>query len=281
MSRNLVSVVCFGLAISLTGSIAAGGVSYLDPVGGWAYIYEGGRADPAVSTALDGTWDHMEAAGGSDAWDGSAPGQVGSAGTGSAPGGAGVFTEAGTTFLRMQDCGDPRDAGGGWADPSNRKLTFCRDLGQDAGVNGGTILNDGVTLSFRARIPTTPPLDNYYPDGGSANVAWTTRGYNIHDDGYGGFGIKQGTGGNGVVCFSLAMDGDEGDIPANGLVMNKLNGTAASANVDSYDSGGTVNMLTGFDPHAMARVLDSNCGRYLRWRHPQSHYLEGWQHGQS
>jgi hypothetical protein len=248
MCGKLVYAVCIGFVMSLTGSAAVAGISYAEPLGGWTYIYTGEKAAPAPTAALDGTWDHKEAAGGSDAWDGSAPGQVGSAGTGSAPGGAGVFTEAGTTFLRIQDCGDPRDAGGGWADPSNRKLTLCRDLGQDAGVNGGTILNDGVTLSFRARIPTTPPLDNYYPDGGSANVAWTTRGYNIHDDGYGGFGVKQGTGGNGVVCFSLALDGDEGDIPANGLVMNKLNGTAASANVDSYDSGGTVNILTGFDP---------------------------------
>jgi len=249
MCRKLISVVCFGIAIGLTAPVAVAGVSYTDPAGGWTYIFTGDKVATQFDACLDGTWNHNDAAaGGSDAWDGSAPGQVGSAGTGSAPGGAGVFTEAGTTFLRIQDCGDPRDSGGGWADPSNRKLTFCRDLGRDAGVNGGTILNTGVTLSFRARIPTTPPLDNYYPDGGTANVAWTTRGYNIHDDGYGGFGIKQGTGGDGVVCFSLAMDADEGDIPGNGLVMNKLNGAAASANVDSYDTGGTANMLTGFDP---------------------------------
>ena len=249
MCRKLIGVVCFGLAIGLTASVTVAGVSYTDPLGGWTYIYTGDQAATQFDACLDGTWNHYDAAGGaSDAWDGSAPGQVGSAGTGSAPGGAGVFTEADTTFLRIQDCGDPRDAGGGWADPSNRKLTFCRDLGRDTGVNGGTILNTGVTLSFRARIPTTPPLDNYYPDGGTANVAWTTRGYNIHDSGYGTFGIKQGTGGNGVVCFSLAMDSDEGDIPANGLVMNKLNGAAASGNVDSYDSGGTVNVLTVSDP---------------------------------
>ncbi len=31
-------------------------------------------------------------------------------------------------------------------------------------------------------------------------------------------------------------------------VMNKLNGAAASGDVDSYDSGGTANTLTGFDP---------------------------------
>jgi len=249
MCRKLICLVCFVLTLSLTVGVASAGISYADPLGGWVYIYTGDKAATDATASLDGTWNHMDAAaGGSDAWDGSAPGQVGSAGAGSAPGGAGVFTEDDTTFLRIQDCGDPRDAGGGWADPSNRKETFVHDLGQEAGVNGATILDDGVTLSFRARIPTTPPLDNYYPDGGSANVAWTTRGYNIHDDGYGGFGIKQGTGGNGVICFSLAMDGDEGDISGNGLTMNKRVGTSPSGGVDSYDSGGVENTLLGFDP---------------------------------
>jgi hypothetical protein len=62
------------------------------------------------------------------------------------------------------------------------------------------------------------------------------------------FGIKQGTSGLGIICFSLAMDGDEGDISGDGLTMNKRAGTAVSANVDSYDSGGSENTLLGFDP---------------------------------
>lgn len=247
MYRN--AIYCFGLVfvLGLSAVTAMAGVDYGDPDGGWTYIYTGDEAKPEFAAALDGTWDHKEGSGGSDAWDGSAPGQVGAAGTGSAPGGAGVFTEGDTTFLRLQDCGDPRDAGGGWPEPSNRKLTFGHDLGQDAGVDGSAILNNGVTLSFRARVPTSPPLDAYYPDGGSATQAWTIRGYNIHDDGYGVFGIKQGTGGNGVVCFSLCTPDDEG-VSGTGLVMNKLNGTAATGNVDSYDTGGTENLLKGFDP---------------------------------
>ena len=52
----------------------------------------------------------------------------------------------------------------------------------------------------------------------------------------------------GVISFSLAMDSDEGDISGNGLTMNKKNGTAVTADVDSYDGGGTENTLTGFDP---------------------------------
>jgi hypothetical protein len=232
----------------LTAGVAFGGIDYTEPEGGWAYIYTGDQALSDAAVSLDGTWNHNDAAaGGSDAWDGSAPGDSGTAGTGNAPGGAGVFTEGDTTFLRIQDCGDPRDAGGGWADPSNRKITFAHDMAQEAGVNGLTILNDGVTISFRARIPTTPPLDDYYPDGGSATQAWVTRGYNIHDDGYGVFCVKQGTGAEGMISFSLCMPDDEG-VSGAGLVMNKLNGTAVSADVDSYDAAGTEVLFTGFDP---------------------------------
>ena len=238
----------FAFIIFLAAGAAFGGVDYTDPDGGWAYIYTGDQALPDFDAALDGTWNHYDAgSGGSDAWDGSAPGDTGSAGTGNAPGGAGVFTEGDTTFLRIQDCGDPRDAGGGWADPSNRKETFVHDMAQETGVVGSTILDDGVTISFRARIPTTPPLDDYYPDGGSATEAWVTRGYNIHDDGYGVFCVKQGSGAEGMISFSLCTPDDEG-VSGAGLVMNKLNGTAVTGDVDSYDTAGTEVLFTGFDP---------------------------------
>jgi hypothetical protein len=240
-------LISFSFTIFLAVGAAFGGVDYTDPDGGWAYIYNGDQALPDFDAALDGTWDHFDAgSGGSDAWDGSAPGQVGSAGTGSAPGGAGVFTEGDTTFLRIQDCGDPRDAGG-WADPSNRKVTFVHDMAQEPGVDGTTILDNGVTISFRARIPTTPPLDDYYPDGGTATQPWVTRGYNIHDDGYGVFSVKQGSAAEGMISFSLCTPDDEG-ISGTGLVMNKLNGTAVSADVDSYDTAGTEVLFSGFDP---------------------------------
>jgi hypothetical protein len=225
---------------------AQAGISYLDPAGGWTYLYAGDQCATAYNACLDGTWHHYDAgSGGSDAWDGSAPGQAGAAGVAPAPGGAGIFTEGDTAFLRIQDCGDPRDTG--WGDPSNRKITFAHNITTEVS-NAASLLNDGVTLSFRARIPTTAPLDPIYPDGAAGPQSWITSGYNIHDDGYGVFGIKQGTTGLGIVCFSLAMDSDEGDITGGGLTMNKRAGTAASANVDSYDSGGTENTLTGFDP---------------------------------
>jgi len=234
--------------LDLVGGLAVAGVDYGEPDGGWAYVYTGDDAAPDATAALDGTWNHYDAgSGGSDAWDGSAPGDSGSAGTGNAPGGAGIFTEGETTFLRIQDCGDPRDAGGGWAEPSNRKETFVHDMGQEEGIDGSAILDNGVTISFRARIPTTPPLDDYYPDGGTATEAWVTRGYNIHDDGYGVFCVKQGAGAEGMISFSLCTPDDEG-VSGTGLVMSKLNGTAASADVDSYDAAGTEVLFTGFDP---------------------------------
>jgi hypothetical protein len=247
MSSKLSHFACLVFILFFIAGAALGGVDYTDPEGGWAYIYTGDQAMTDVTAALDGTWDHNDDLdGGSDAWDGSAPGETGSAGAGNAPGGAGVFTEGDTTFLRIQDCGDPRDAGG-WAEPSNRKVTFVHDMAQEPGVDGTTILDDGVTISFRARIPTTPPLDYYYPDGGSAIEAWVTRGYNIHDDGYGVFCVKQGSDAEGMISFSLCTPDDEG-VSRAGLVMNKMNGTAASADVDSYDAAGTEVLLSGFDP---------------------------------
>lgn len=51
--------------------VALGGVVYPEPPGGWTYIYDGNQADPYVTAALDGTWDHKPGSDGSDAWDGS------------------------------------------------------------------------------------------------------------------------------------------------------------------------------------------------------------------
>ncbi|MCX5644018.1 MAG: discoidin domain-containing protein [Phycisphaerae bacterium] len=248
MRKRLVCGMFLVMVTGLGAGTAWAGVSFADPAGGWTYLYTGDQCLTPFAACLDGKWHHYDAAaGGSDAWDGSAPGQMGAAGVKPSPGGAGVFKEGDIGFLRIQDPGDPRAApGGGWADPGNRKITFTHNITTEV-AKPTTILDDGVTLTFRARIPTTPPLDPLYPANGGPNP-WVTSGYNIHDDGYGAFGIKQGTSGLGCVCFSLAMDTDEGDISGNGLTMNKRNGTAVTANVDSYDSGGTENTLTGFDP---------------------------------
>ena len=57
---------------------AQAGFSYADPVGGWTYIYTGDQCATQFDAALDGKWHHYDASsGGSDAWDGTAPGQMG------------------------------------------------------------------------------------------------------------------------------------------------------------------------------------------------------------
>ncbi len=230
MCRKLICLVCLGLAIGLSASAAMGGVSYLDPAGGWTYIYTGDQAAPD----LDGTWDHDN---GSDQWDESIIGA-------DAPGGAMVLTEGIATFLRVQDTGDPRDHA--MPDPSNRKVYFGHSLTNeiDAAV-ADTILDNGATISFRARIATKPPLDNVHPDGGGAVTAWASGGdgYVIHDGGKGSFGICQ-TGPTKSVSFCLALASDDDELDTNGLVMNKLNGTSPTGDVDLQGSEpGTVNIL--------------------------------------
>jgi PEP-CTERM motif len=246
------------LLVCLTCGMAQAGIEFGEPEdGGWTYTYDGSLAASGVTTALDGTWNHMDAgSGSSDAWDGTAPGDlIGPQPGGDAPGGAGIFTEGDDTFLRIQDTGDPRDdtdTGSGWDDPSNRKMTFAHNMGQDAAVtNGGTILDDGVTLNFRIRIPTTGMLDDMYPNGGGGPDPWPGSGigYVIHSDGMGPIGIKQGTGGQGMISFGLttgtSVGGQSGTSTA-GLVMNQLSTVDTGPSNDDCDTGhgdGTENIL--------------------------------------
>jgi hypothetical protein len=140
------------------------------------------RLDP---DALDGTWSHNQG----DKWDGSAPGvplgnyhappadpinNPRSGNQGPAPGGAGIFNEGGTSYIRIQDAGNPEDTNPGdtfyngyvqdnLANPApnapnhpintNRRVYFGHPMFQDGTITDELILtNTGVTLSFRARI---------------------------------------------------------------------------------------------------------------------------------
>ena len=213
-------------------------VSYLEPVGGWTYLYDGDSAIAGAATSgftsLDGTWSHDD---GSDEWDGSAIG----AGFGG-PGGASALVDGAATYLRIQDTGDPRDYG--MPDPSSRKIYFGHDISVEGASS--TILNDGVTVSFRARIPTLGLLDQTHPDGGAGISPWRADGDGgvLHDGGKGMVGIRQSSGG--VISFALANE-NEGNIttqPGRGLVMNDLNGATVSAAVDQQDGdAGTLNVL--------------------------------------
>ncbi len=217
-----------------TGLVRAG-VEFGEPDGGWTYIYTGDAGAPGADfTALDGTWSHDN---GSDSWDES---QIGTG----LPGGVNVLTEDGVTYLRLQETGDPRDHGA--SDPSNRKIYFGHSLTDEIPAEvADAILDNGVTISFRARLSTTPPLDDVHPDGGGTVTPWPAEGdgYVIHDGGKGSFGICQ-DGPTKTISFCLALASDDDELDTNGLVMNKLSGTSPSGDVDLQgDEPGTVNIL--------------------------------------
>jgi hypothetical protein len=249
MTGCIVASVCLA-AIKLDSKAVppAGplGAAYPPPTGGWTYIYDGdkdtaGAADSGF-TSLDGTWSHDN---GSDTWDGSKIGGTLADGQ-NAPGGAMGITEGGVTFLRLQDPGDPRIAN--FTDSlSNRKLYFGHDISSDS--ESDTVLDDGVTLSFRARIPTPKntqaPLDQLYLSGASGPTAYPDAGdgYLTSDGGKGNFGIKQRS--LGIISFSLTVPRDNFDDsdPAgatadfSGLTMNRLNGNAPINGVDFPSAG--------------------------------------------
>jgi len=165
--------------VSGGGGAAGPAVAYEAPEGGWSY---------SLDTGDISSWNHDN---GSDQWDESAIG--GEFGDDNRPGGVSLIDG----YVRIQDTGDPRD---NYPDPgSNRKIY----LGQDISDKGGsdTILDDGATIHFIARIPTDGPLDPLgdedYPAGGD--------GYENHDGGKGNIGIKQGAGG--IISFSLNEEG--------------------------------------------------------------------------
>jgi len=224
------------LVLTLVGSSAFAQRLYPGPPSWWAYFFDGDTAAPGGGFgALDGTWSHDN---GSDEWDETAIGE-------GRPGGASALTEDGTTFLRLQDTGDPRDHG--QSDPgSNRKIMFGHTMGGDidTGVAQG-ILDDGVTITFRARIPTSGPLDDIHPDGGGDVSPYPAGGdgYLPHDGGKDNFNVRQSDGDQ-LVSFALALASDDDELDADGLVMNKLNGTSPSGDVDLQgDEAGTVNIL--------------------------------------
>jgi hypothetical protein len=247
-------------ATILTARIAAAQVSvaFNDPAGGWTYALLGDNREPGAGgdfDGLDGTWSHNN---GSDAYDGSDLG--GDFDPANGPGGVAARTSNGVTFLRIQDTGNPNDAGLGLADPSNRKIYFGHDISTDAGVADPTLIGEAVTLSFRARLSTaaTGALDPLHPAATGEQstmpigTAWPTAGTGtlIHDGGKGHFGIRQSdteSPGAGVISFALAnaadwfSDGSE--FGQTGLIMNNLNGSVPSGTVDAYQQEGTLNIL--------------------------------------
>lgn len=242
------------LGLTFLAQTLSGAIAYPDPPGGWTYIYNGDKDAFAGAGAgfasLDGTW---SADNGSAQWAGDKIG--GTLGPDNPPGGVMSTTEGGVTFLRVQDTGNP--TGYGYADPSDRKLYF----GHDATADGAsaTMLDDGVTLTFRARIPTpkktSAPLDQLYEDGqaaaGPLPYPDTGDGYVISDGGKGNFVAAEATGGSIAFAFTVTNDVFDGNLSGTkanfaGLTMNKLNGNQQTSAVQ-FDSPGTF-LGVPFDP---------------------------------
>jgi len=230
----------FLIAVSIPFVIYAGktnaGVMYLDPSGGWSYTYAGDAAAAGPTDnfdSLDGTWDHDN---GSDQWDGS---EIGAG----RPGGASALSESSApSYLRLQNTGDPRDYG--MVDPgSNRKLYFLHNMANDDVAAADPVLDEGITLSFRARVSTGVPLDDLHPDGGVGIAPWPVGGDGsiIELGGRGNFGVQQAD--EGTISFSLATNSEIASLTQDdrdALIFNRLNGNAISSDVDTID-GGTFN----------------------------------------
>jgi hypothetical protein len=219
-SRTFTLLVLF-LSISMLGK-----AQFLEPSGGWDYIYEGNQADTAAEAGLDGTY---EISGSSFEWDYSAP-----ATPMSAPGGAGIITEGDDTFLRIQDTGDPRTLG--MENPqnglSNRKVGFIHCVVHGGLDSSAAIIDDGFTLAFRARIPTSG-VDNLY---GDTEVPYPAEGdgYEVDQSGYAPICVTQYVDDvKKTIGFTFLTEFDDDTISTlgAGLYMNILNGTQPAKEV--------------------------------------------------
>ncbi|MBN2508146.1 MAG: immunoglobulin domain-containing protein [Verrucomicrobia bacterium] len=198
--------------------------AYPEPVGGWAYSYAGDALHTNGATALDGTWTHDNS---SDAWalDGRGAG-VGLPG--------GLSTTQGV--LTLEDAVSSLTA-------DNRRFHFMHNLDQDAQVAApDSILNDGITLSFRARLTPAAPTDPLTELAGAPNGAVNSG------NGHGMIGIRQSAAPGMMLSFSLNQAVEDTSPTATysfgqaGLHMNNLFGETPNAFVDPGEFG-DVNLL--------------------------------------
>lgn len=201
--------------------------------GGTAALEFPGFVDPQCNSATtvcavdndNATWIHN-----GSQWDGTAPGDALGGNPGdpvpippAAPGGVATYTIDGTSFLRLQDPGNPQSWG--WADKNaqanlnsarqegnNRRIQFSHPIERDADYSGNAaVIDNGITISLRARLATAAagPLDDYYDEDGPASgppLPWPTdgKGYTVSGNGRGMFMITQsGANGPGQLAFSL------------------------------------------------------------------------------
>ncbi len=236
-----------------------------------AALVSPGNSSPGVVDNAHAKWLSV-----SSQWDGTAPGATLGGVAGSpppippaAPGGVGTFTNGSTTFLRLQDTGDP--SSWGWADKgaqggpglprqegSNRKIQFAHPLSRDAGYDGNpTVLDSGITITFRTRIATaaTGPVDSIYPQSGpavSSVTPWPTNGvgYGIANGGRAAFDVSDSGGLNGrAIGFGLIdnanlAQGSHAFTDKTGLVTNNAASGPTGGSVDTFDAtNSTLNIV--------------------------------------
>lgn len=268
MKRGPLSLALAGAALALAHTTHAA-EAFPNPAGGWTYLYNGDQLQTG-EPAFDGTWTHDN---GSDAFGGDEIGGVLDPvnNPDNNPGGANLLTEGETQYLRIQDTGDPRDYDGAtaaWDDPSNRKVYFGHYLNQDLPeADTLAILDNGVTLTFRARIPTAAkaggPLDPLHRDGQNDGDDYPNNGVVPYPEGGDGYLTSDGAKGNfvirqfgdgtaehpgGAVALSLTVPTDtpggnpnSGQAGFAGLTMNERNGPTPSGAVDFGEGSGENN----------------------------------------
>src|SRR3989454_2738200 len=242
------------VSLALASQSIIAGVAYPDPPGGWTYIYNGDVAafGTGAFDALDGTWNRNN---GSSEWDGSAIDGVTST---DKPGGAMAITnglnqtETNVSFLRIQDPGNPSQYSGAAnngcggctiANPANRKILFVHNMTAEGCPD--TVLDDGFTITFRARIPTPAktsfPLDPLYPSNEQANgpqpYPADGDGILIADNANGCVSARQlaiGKIGFSLVTSNDCLTGTLSTPKANfrGFQVNGLNGNTPNNNID-------------------------------------------------
>ncbi len=144
-------VFFFIFALLFSSSISFAQILFEKSEEGWLYIYEGdvnnytpGNKIDIVATHLDGTWED------GDDWDlsgiGPADGILG---------GVDLLENEDVSFLRIQDPGDPRDFPDlvPYDEHTNRKIQFYHALTQEGVPEDGRILDEGITLAFRIKVP--------------------------------------------------------------------------------------------------------------------------------
>src|SRR5207253_7582281 len=161
-------------------------------------------------------------------------------------------SEVGINYLRIQDPGNPAQysgaAGNGCggctiANPANRKILFVHDMTAEGCPD--TVLDDGFTITFRARVPspgkTSVALDPLYPSGEAGNgvkpYPAEGDGIIIQDNANGCISARQLA--TGKIGFSLVTSNDNTSgihtgTYANfrGLEVNGLNGTTPNNTID-------------------------------------------------